>query len=221
MKNTVKLGMISADKIMLSGSGIALLDVHSTIKEGLSQEELALYTKAINKVNQSEKLNRKDLKVLDRIDQLTMDVHGICLKDSQVTKARMKAAKRYGMKFSDRDGLVDHMNMALGLTDECNEDESDFDPIMECLEANMCSDCMNKVHHAAFKIANQIALTEDDVWIMQEASSILFEELGFSFDDSEIGDALIEACDRLGIKYNRHSEMNSDSPIRPNAHRYH
>lgn len=221
MKNTVKLGMISADKIMLSGSGIALLDVHSTIKEGLSQEELALYTKAINKVNQSEKLNRKDLKVLDRIDQLTMDVHGICLKDSQVTKARMKAAKRYGMKFSDRDGLVDHMNMALGLTDECNEDESDFDTIMECLEANMCSDCMNKVHHAAFKIANQIALTEDDVWIMQEASSILFEELGFSFDDSEIGDALIEACDRLGIKYNRHSEMNSDSSIRPNAHRYH
>jgi len=194
MKNTVKLGMISADKIMLSGSGIALLDVHSTIKEGLSQEELALYTKAINKVNQSEKLNRKDLKVLDRIDQLTMDVHGICLKD---------------------------MNMALGLTDECNEDESDFDPIMECLEANMCSDCMNKVHHAAFKIANQIALTEDDVWIMQEASSILFEELGFSFDDSEIGDALIEACDRLGIKYNRHSEMNPDSSIRPNAHRYH
>ena len=221
MKNTVKLGMISADKIMLSGSGIALLDVHSTIKEGLSQEELALYTKAINKVNQSEKLNRKDLKVLDRIDQLTMDVHGICLKDSQVTKARMKAAKRYGMKFSDRDGLVDHMNMALGLTDECNEDESDFDPIMECLEANMCSDCMDKVHHASFRIANQIPLTEDDVWIMQEASSIVFEELGFSFDDSEIGNALIEACDRLGIKYNRHSEMNSDSPIRPNAHRYH
>ena len=221
MKNTVKLGMISADKIMLSGSGIALLDVHSTIKEGLSQEELALYTKAINKVNQSEKLNRKDLKVLDRIDQLTMDVHGICLKDSQVTKARMKAAKRYGMKFSDRDGLVDHMNMALGLTDECNEDESDFDPIMECLEANMCSDCMNKVHHAAFKIANQIALTEDDVWIMQEASSILFEELGFSFDDSEIGDALIEACDRLGIKYNRHSEMNPEGLARSNAYHYH
>ena len=175
----------------------------------------------MNKVNQSEKLNRKDLKVLDRIDRLTMDVHGICLKDSKVTKARIKAAKRYGVQFIDRDGLVDHMNMALGLTDDSSEEEAFFDPIMECLNANMCSDCMNKVHHAAFKIANQIALTEDDVWIMQEASSILFEELGFSFDDSEIGDALIEACDRLGIKYNRHSEMNPDSSIRPNAHRYH
>ena len=213
--------MISADKIMLSGSGIALLDVQRTIKKELSTAELALYSKAINKINQGVKLNRKDLRVLDRIDQLTMDVHGLCLKDSQVTKARMKAAKRYGMKFSDRDGLVDHMNMALGLTDECNEDESDFDPIMECLEANMCSDCMNKVHHAAFKIANQIALTEDDVWIMQEASSILFEELGFSFDDSEIGDALIEACDRLGIKYNRHSEMNPEGLARSNAYHYH
>ena len=221
MKNTVKFGMISADKIMLSGSGIALLDVQRTIKEELSPAELALYTKAINKVNQREKLNRKDLRVLDRIDQLTMDVHGLCLKDSQVTKARMKAAKRYGIKFIDRDGLVDHMNMALGLVDECSEDESDFDPIMECLEANMCSDCMDKVHHASFRIANQIPLTEDDVWIMQEASSIVFEELGFSFDDSEIGNALIEACDRLGVKYNCHSEMNSDSPIRPNAYRYH
>ena len=221
MKNTVKFGMISADKIMLSGSGIALLDVQRTIKEELSPAELALYTKAINKVNQREKLNRKDLRVLDRIDQLTMDLHGLCLKDSQVTKARMKAAKRYGLKFIDRDGLVDHMNMALGLVDECSEDESDVDPIMQCLEANMCSDCIDKVHEASFKIANQIPLTEDDVWIMQEASSIVFEELGFSFDDSEIGNALIEACDRLGVKYNCHSEMNSDSPIRPNAYRYH
>ena len=221
MKNSLKFEMVSADKIILSSSGISLLDVWSTIDKELSQAESALYSKAINKVNRGEKLNRKDLRVLDRIDQLTMDVHGLCLKDSQVTKARMKAAKRYGMKFSDRDGLVDHMNMALGLTDECNEDESDFDPIMECLEANMCSDCMDKVHHASFRIANQIPLTEDDVWIMQEASSIVFEELGFSFDDSEIGNALIEACDRLGIKYNCHSEMNSDSPIRPNAYRYH
>ena len=221
MKNTVKFGMISADKIMLSGSGIALLDVQRTIKEELSQAELALYTKAINKINQREKLNRKDLRVLDRIDQLTMDMHGLCLKDSQVTKARMKAAKRYGMQFIDRDGLVDHMNMALGVTDEFSEDESGVDPIMECLEANMCSDCMDKVHQASFKIANQIPLMEDDVWIMQEASSIVFEELGFSFDDSEIGNALIEACDRLGIKYNRHTEMNSDSPIRPNAYRHH
>jgi hypothetical protein len=221
MKNTVKFGMISADKIMLSGSGIALLDVQRTIKEELSQAELALYTKAINKINQREKLNRKDLRVLDRIDQLTMDMHGLCLKDSQVTKARMKAAKRYGMQFIDRDGLVDHMNMALGVTDEFSEDESGVDPIMECLEANMCSDCMDKVHQASFKIANQIPLMEDDVWIMQEASSIVFEELGFSFDDSEIGNALIEACDRLGIKYNRHTEMNSDSPIRPNVYRHH
>jgi hypothetical protein len=221
MKNTVKFGMVSADKIMLSSSGIGLLDVHSTIKEGLSQAESALYSKAINKVNRGEKLNRKDLRVLDRIDQLTMNVHGLCLKDSKVTKARMKAAKRYGMKFIDRDGLVDHMNMALGIADEGNEDEFDFDPITPCLEANMCSDCMDKVNQASFKIANQIPLTEDDVWIMQEASSIVFEELGFSFDDSEIGNALIEACDRLGVKYNCHSEINSESPIRPNAYRYH
>lgn len=220
MRNSVKFGMVSADKIMLSSNGIRLFDVKCSIEEGLSQEELALCKKAINKVIQGVNLNRRDLMVFDRIDQLTMDVYGICLKDSKVTKARMKAAKRYGMQFIDRDGLVDHMNMALGLTDDSSEEEAVYDPIMECLNANMCSDSMDKVHRAAFKIANQITLTEDDVWIMQEASSIVFEELGFSFDGSEIGDALIEACDRLGVKYNCHSEMNSDSPIRPNAYRY-
>lgn len=221
MKNLVQFGMVSADKIMLSGTGIGLLDVSSTIKEGLSTAELAQYTKAICKVSQREKLNRKDLRVLDRIDQLTMDVHGLCLKDSKVTKARMKAAKRYGIKFIDRDGLIDHMNMALGIAGDGDEDEAVVDPIMECLEANICSDYMDKVHEALFKIANQIPLTEDDVWIMQEASSIIFEELGFSFDDSEISNALIEACDQLGIKYNGHSGINSDSPIRPNAYRHH
>lgn len=220
MENTVKFGMVSADKIMLSGTGIGLLDVQRTIKQGLSQAELAQYTKAISKVSQREKLNRKDLRVLDRIDQLTMDAHGLCLKDSQVTKARIKAAKRYGMQFIDRDGLVEHMNMVLGIADEGDEGELVFDPITTCLEANMCSDCMDKVQEATFKIANDIPLTEDDVWIMQEASSIIFEELGYSFDDSEIGNALIEACDRLGIKYNGHSLINSDSPIRPNAYRY-
>jgi hypothetical protein len=221
MENTVKFGMISADKIMLSSTGIGLIDVHSTIREGLSQAELAQYAKAISKVSHREKLNRKDLRVLDRIDQLTMDVHAICLKDSQVTKARIKAAKRYGMQFIDRDGLVAHMNMALGISDEGDEGELVFDPITPCLEANMCSDCMDKVHQASFKIANQIPLTEDDVWIMQEASSIVFEELGYSFDDSVIGDALIEACERLGIKYNNPSGINSDGPLRANTHRYH
>lgn len=221
MENTVKFGMVSADKIMLSSTGIGLIDVHSTIEEGLSQAELAQYTKAISKVSHREKLNRKDVRVLDRIDQLTMDVHGICLKDSQVTKARIKAAKRYGMQFIDRDGLVAHMNMALGIADEGNEDEAFFNTIMGCLEANMCSDCLGRVHQASFKIANQIPLTEDDVWIMQEATSIVFEELGYSFDDSEIGDALIEACERLGIKYNSHSGINSDGPLCTNTHRYH
>mgnify|MGYP000101849079 CR=1 FL=1 len=221
MKNTVKFEMVGMDKIMLSNTGITLQDVYTVIRKELSQAELALYTKAINKVNQREKLNPKDLKVLDRIDQLTMDVQGLCLKDSQVTKARVKAAKRYGIKFIDRDGLVEHMNRALGVTNESDEDEFVFDPITPCLEANMCSDCMNKVHEASFKIANDIPLTEDDVWIMQEASSIVFEELGYSIDDSKIGDALLEACDRLGIKYNGHSGIGSDSSLRPNAHRYH
>ena len=42
-----------------------------------------------------------------------MREHGMCLKDSAVTKARLKACRRYGINFIDRDGLVDHMKLFL------------------------------------------------------------------------------------------------------------
>jgi hypothetical protein len=68
---------------------------------------------AIGKVQAKQKLNINDVKVFDKIDAITMNAHGFCLKDSLLTKARIKACKRYGMRFNDRDGLEAHMNAML------------------------------------------------------------------------------------------------------------
>ena len=204
----VNYELVKLSDVLLNDSGLKMLDVHETISQNLSKEEQAKYLQAINKVNNGKKLNRKDVKLLDQIDALTMQMHGICLKDSLVTKARLKAAKSYGIEFNDRDGLIDHMNMMLGVDDEHDAAE---DVIGNCLLQNLCPDCMEKVNRVMVKIANRIPLDQDDVWIMQEASSLIFEELGFSFDDSEIGEALLQACEELGVEYVRHEGLEAIS----------
>lgn len=216
-----KFEKVNAAKIHDAFSGVSLMEVNNTISSNLSPQELKVYDRAIQKVMTKKTLNRNDLRVLDKVDLVTMEKHKMCLKDSLVTKARIKAAKRYRMKFIDRDGLVDHMNSALEIMNSCNQDEFIVDPIMNCLEGNMCSDCLNKLNEASFKIANQIPLTEDDVWIMQEALSIIFEELGYSFEGTRIGNALIEACDELGIAYNGLSGIIPSDSNQSSAHRYH
>ena len=72
-------------------SGQSLLDVNDTITANLEKLELHIYTSAIGKILRKEKLNRDDLKVLDKIDDMTFEKHGMCLKDAMVTKARIKA----------------------------------------------------------------------------------------------------------------------------------
>ena len=117
METAIKFGAVSLDKIYLEGSGIAMIEVQKTISNNLSKQELMRYAIAINKVNAGQNLNGKDVKLFDHIDQITMDAHKLCLKDSVVTKARIKAAKRYGIVFKDRDGLIEHMNTMLGIDD--------------------------------------------------------------------------------------------------------
>lgn len=111
---------LTKEKVKLSNvidgfSGQNLLDVNVTIINALERSELHIYSRAIGKVMSKETLNRDDLKVLDKIDALTYEIHGLCLKDSIVTKARIKGCKKYGMKFIDRDGLEAHMKIFFGI----------------------------------------------------------------------------------------------------------
>lgn len=105
----IQLAMVPASQIFMNESVSAIDATHSIFKN-LDKRELTTYMYAIAKVQTNQKLNKNDVKVLDKIDAITMNAHGLCLKDSLVTEARIKACKRYGIRFNDRDGLVAHMN---------------------------------------------------------------------------------------------------------------
>lgn len=109
-----KTEMVPFSKIHDEFSGVRLLDAYEAILKNLTKQELILYTSACMKVSLREKLNRKDAILFNKIDEITKREVGMCLKDSKVTNARLKACRRYGIKFIDRDGLVDHMKMMLG-----------------------------------------------------------------------------------------------------------
>lgn len=108
-----KTEMVPLNKINDGFSLVNLNDVLETISSKLTRDELAAYASACMKVMTREKLSRRDAMLFNKIDEITMREHGMCLKDSSVTKARLKACRRFGIKFIDRDNLVDHMKMFL------------------------------------------------------------------------------------------------------------
>lgn len=108
----VQFAMVPADNIFYTAN-VSALDATRTISKNLDKRELTIYMHAMGKVQTKQKLNKNDVKVLDKIDAITMNAHGFCLKDSKVTQARIKACKRYGIRFNDRDGLEAHMNAML------------------------------------------------------------------------------------------------------------
>lgn len=94
-------------------SGVCLQDPTETILENLTKDQIARYVQAIQKATTCKDLNMEDLNILDVIDLLTYQHHGMCLKDSNVTYARLKACKKFGIKFIDRDDLMGHMNLMM------------------------------------------------------------------------------------------------------------
>lgn len=107
----VKFEMVPVEKIALGdeSNSVNLLDVVNTFKSSLTARETEKYLEANLKIVTGRTLAREDVLLYDRIDAITMEKHGLCLKDSKVTKARLKACRKYSIKFNDRDGLIDHM----------------------------------------------------------------------------------------------------------------
>lgn len=109
-----KIELVPIRQVLISENELTWTDVINTIHKNLTYPEQQDYLKACRKVISSEKLSRSDAILFNKIDEITMREHGLCLKDSAVTKARLKACRRFGMNFIDQDGLVDHMKMMLG-----------------------------------------------------------------------------------------------------------
>ena len=107
----VKFEMVPLSKLFLGDevNAVRWTDVIDTVQKSLSTKEKEDYFEANIKVMMGKRLSCADALLYDRIDAITMEKHGLCLKDSKVTKARLKACRKYSIKFNDRDGLIDHM----------------------------------------------------------------------------------------------------------------
>jgi hypothetical protein len=92
-----KTEILPLNKIDDAFSGVNLGDVTATLLKKLTRDELLAYSYACMKVSLNEKLTRADVILFNKIDAISMQAHGICLKDSKVTKARLSASVRYGI----------------------------------------------------------------------------------------------------------------------------
>ena len=182
-------------------SEVRLTDASSTIQEHLNRRELWRYTKAMNKVGMLQGLNLKDLEVLDKIDALTFEYHGMCLKDSLVTKARLKACKKYKVEFIDRDGLVEHMNCMLPSENEHEQESKHTREIAEFFIEKLGDDLPVKLRNVVVKLNAKEDLVLGDLAFLSKMELIASQELDWTIMNPELEEAINKACKKLGIYF--------------------
>jgi hypothetical protein len=155
------------------------------------------------KVDRQETLNRKDLALFDKIDAVTFEHYGMCLKDSLVTKARIKACKKYGVQFIDRDGLIDHMNCMFGAQQSSNRmaTNSNAEKMAILLLSQLGEDRFYEFAQAFSSITSNVALTKADLEVLKEVDQVLVAYLKSSMIHGRVREAIAEACDELGIEF--------------------
>jgi len=195
--------MVPVGKLYDAGSGVRLADTSDTLMANLSKTEKERYGEAMVKIERQEKLNRKDLALFDKIDTLTFEHHGMCLKDSLVTKARIKACKKYGVQFIDRDGLIDHMDCMLGTQQSSNHmaTNNTSEMIAILLFSKLGKDRFCEIARAFSSIKSNVALTKADLEAIKEADQVLVTYLKSSMIHGQVLEAITVACDELGIEF--------------------
>ena len=181
--------------------GVRLSDTSSTIASYLSQPELARYGRAMFKVQALKNLNLKDLELLDKVDALTFEYHGMCLKDSLVTKARLKACKKYHIEFIDRDGLVDHMNCMLPIAGAQEQEPKYERELVEFFIEKLGDDLPTKLCNVVVKLNTKEDLTLDDLNFLSDMEQVASQELDWTIINPELKKAINKACGKFGIYF--------------------
>jgi len=202
METTVKMSSVA--NVFDSYSGVCLADTGETIQANLSSDELLRYCHAMMKVEKQQVLNRKDLAVLDKIDAITFEHHGMCLKDSLVTKARLKACKKYGVNFIDRDGLIDHMSAMTSTHSSNNLDVTESE-----LNLQIGYFLLDRLGESRFqdfsltigRVLKKQPLSRKDLEVIYEVESLFLEELDSSTRSGALQSAIDEACERLCLDF--------------------
>lgn len=201
MQQTIKFAMVPANKIIVAPNGPHLVEVTSTITKELNKRELGAYSKAIDKVVNKKKLNLLDLKIFDKVDEISMAAYGLCLKDSLVTKARLKACKRYKVIFNDRDGLLDHLRMIEGVVqtvDEEQEEQNMFDQFIEIVGYETAESFAD----AACKVRDGEILNIKDLEAISKIASCSSISLSSLLRDTKSKKAIQKACADYGLNVN-------------------
>ena len=99
-----------AEAVMIA-EGVSLLDCKAVIYKSMNLVAFIDYAMALDRIQFGQHLKKSDLELFDHVDKITKKHLGVTLKDSNVTRARLNACKRYGVEFVDHDGLIDHLNM--------------------------------------------------------------------------------------------------------------
>lgn len=182
-------------------SGVNLTDTARTIRLNLKQHELVRYAKAIVKVKSLQNLDLKDLHLLDKIDRLTYKYHSMCLKDSLVTKARIKACAKYKVEFIDRDGLIDHMNWML--PSECSRDaELNFKrELAEFFIKKLGDDSPGKLRNIINKLNAMEDLDLADLKFLSDMETVAAQEIDWTIINPGLIEAINKSCKKLGIYF--------------------
>jgi hypothetical protein len=182
-------------------SGVNLAETTRTIQINLNKHELLRYAKAMVKIEVLQNLNLKDLHLLDKIDALTYKHHGMCLKDSLVTKARLKACAKYKVEFIDRDGLVDHMNCMLPSEYSRNKGSNFKRELAEFFIKRLGKDSPGKLRNILIKLDSVEDLDLADLKFLSDMEVVASQELDWTIINPELIEAINRSCKKLGIYF--------------------
>lgn len=197
----MKQEMVTLTKVHDAYSGVCLMDTTSTLATKLNKIDINRYAKALHKVRGGTSLNRKDLTLFDKIDELTFEAHGMCLKDSQVTKARLKACKKQRIEFIDRDGLVDHMNLMMPEHDENLSKVDFYKKLGEFFIEHLGEESMHALQDLIRRFGDSAELTLKDLQLLSKLEEVAATELDWTIINQEMRAAINKACKKLGIYF--------------------
>ena len=196
-----KVNMVSLNELFDGYSGKSMAEVAQAVTHELTRAEMQRYLEASNKVARGKILNRKDLEVLDKIDALTFEQNSMCLKDSKFTKARIKACKKYGITFNDRDGLVEHMDMFIPASKERADVHALQVGVEESQSEGMGEDAAAILSYVLGKAMSDELLDLIDLQFLSEFEKIATEQLGFSMLTDELVAKVNTASKACGVYF--------------------
>lgn len=197
----MKQAMVPVSNVYDAYSGVCLLDSTNTVVENLSKAEVKRYQYALSKVSRGVTLNRKDLALFDKIDAVTFEHHGMCLKDSQVTKARIKACNKYNKQFIDRDHLVDHMNFMSPDADEEPSEVGFYKAFGEFMASRLGIEAMYELHDLISRVEDGGELTLADLELLSKLEEVVSDELDWTIVNEGIKSAIDKASKKLGVYF--------------------